>query len=123
MSLYEEYLEFWPRLDSHILDPAKQAVFSIMGDMLDRGGFRNSFDDCDDEIKEEMIQAWIDCVRNSLSPDAVQKLQSCKNLCEQISEEEVSDPEELMTEFACEGKEFSEAIDVVLKGFGQAEEE
>lgn len=120
MSLYEEVFE--PILTTHNPDPAKQVVFSIIRDMESRSGLQNALEDCDDEIKEEFIQKWIDLVRESLPCDTVQLLESCQSLLEEISAAEVDDGEELLTAFACEGEEFGKAIGLVLKGFGQVEE-
>lgn len=46
--------------------------------------------------------------------EAIEKLEECRSLLEQISAEEVDDPEELATEFSCEGLDYIEAIDVIL---------
>lgn len=42
-------------------------VFEILNDMTDRREFRHTFDQSDDEIKEEIIQTWLNIVKTKLN--------------------------------------------------------
>ena len=69
MNLYEEYLNFVSKDegDEPVTPPlAKRIVFSIMDDFLDRRGLKHAFEACDDDIKDEIIQVWINIVKAEL---------------------------------------------------------
>jgi hypothetical protein len=56
---------------SHICDGKmvtieKEIVFAILFDFTDRRGLRQEWEQIDDDIKEEMIQTWIDIVKSKL---------------------------------------------------------
>jgi len=58
MKLEDEYYE-------HILDEVsfgtvKNIVFSIIHDMKDRRGFSGQWDQIDEDIRNEIIQTWLD---------------------------------------------------------------
>lgn len=38
-------------------------VFDILSDITDRRGFRQEFDQVDDDIKNEMIQTWLNIIQ------------------------------------------------------------
>ena len=59
MGLYNEYLT-WSSEGLVSKDLAKEVVFRIISDFTNRRGLRQEFEGCDDEIKDEMIQEWID---------------------------------------------------------------
>jgi hypothetical protein len=58
----------------HILKGAKvskeeEIVFGILSDFTDRRGLRQEWEQIDDDIQEEMIETWIDIVKNKLSTE------------------------------------------------------
>lgn len=55
MTLMDEYYE---RRGKKLL-PDKKILFGILEDLKDRRGLRQEFDQIDDEIKEELLQAWL----------------------------------------------------------------
>lgn len=117
-NLYEQYQD---RRETPPTDPAKIALFGILADLTDRGGLGSEFDAIDDDIKEEMLGEWLDKIKNSLPAETVKSLKECRDLLAGVSADEVDDPEEYLTNFACEGPEYKEAIDTVLIGFGNGE--
>ncbi len=55
----------------HILDKkdygkAKNIVYQILADFTDRRGLRQEWEQIDDDIKEEIIQKWIDIVEKTI---------------------------------------------------------
>lgn len=41
-------------------DRAKRIVFDILEDLTDRNGLRHEFEACEDDIKEEILQRWVE---------------------------------------------------------------
>ncbi len=118
-NLYEQYQD---RRETPPTDPAKVALFGIIADLTETlHGLDSEFDAIDDDIKEEMLGEWLDKIKNSLPAETVKSLKECRDLLAGVSAEEVDDPEEYLTSFACEGEKYKEAIDVVLNGFGHNE--
>lgn len=113
--------QYQDRREQPPTDPAKVALFGILADLTDRGGLGSEFDAIDDDIKEEMLGEWLDKIKTCLPAETVESLKECRDLLEGVSAEEVDDPEEYLTSFACEGQEYKEAINTVLIGFGLSE--
>jgi hypothetical protein len=44
----------------------KEIVFAILHDFTDRRGLRQEWEQIEEDIKEEMIQTWIDIVKSKL---------------------------------------------------------
>jgi len=44
------------------LTQSEDIVFEILNDIKGRSGLEDAFDGCDDGIKEEILQEWIDIV-------------------------------------------------------------
>jgi len=56
---------------SHILEGKlvtieKEIVFAILHDFTDRRGLRQEWDNIDDDIKEEILEIWINIVKDKL---------------------------------------------------------
>ena len=56
----------------HISDGTKvskeeEIVFGILSDFTDRRGLRQEWEQIDDDIQEEMIETWIEIVKDKLS--------------------------------------------------------
>lgn len=64
MTLLDEYYDY---REGAIASKEKQIVFSIITDMSDRSGLGNEWDSIDDDIKEEIIEKWLNIVNNKLS--------------------------------------------------------
>ena len=48
------------------LTNAEEIVFGILSDIMNRSGLQNSFEECDEEIQEEILQSWIDITNEKL---------------------------------------------------------
>lgn len=46
---------------------ARKIVYGIIFDLTDRRGLRQVWDGIDDEVKEEIIESWVEIVEESLS--------------------------------------------------------
>ena len=60
MTLTEEY--YTHTLEKIDYGKTKNTVFEIISDFTGRRGLRQSWDDIDVDIQEEIIQSWIDIV-------------------------------------------------------------
>ncbi len=45
---------------------ARDAVFRIIADLTDRRGLRQAFESIDDDIRRELICAWVDMVNSAI---------------------------------------------------------
>jgi hypothetical protein len=63
MNILEKYREY-PRESE--LTQAEEIVLSIVDEMTGRRGIGNSFEECDDDIQEEMLETWINIVNEKL---------------------------------------------------------
>ena len=63
-SLMDEYHDYI--LNKKPVSKEKQIAFSIMEDVTDRRGWRQEWDQFDDDIKEEIFQRWIDIAKEKL---------------------------------------------------------
>ena len=113
--------QYQDRREKPPTDPAKVALFGILADLSYRSGIGTEFDAIHDDIKEEMLGEWLDKIKTCLPAETVKSLRKCRNLLAGVSAEEVDDPEEYLTSFACEGEKYKEAINTVLIGFGISE--
>jgi hypothetical protein len=52
-------------------DKAKNAVTLIMADLMDRGGIQNAFEECEDEIRQEIEQTMAEIIDDAMKPDPV----------------------------------------------------
>jgi hypothetical protein len=62
--LIDEYFDYV--LEGKCETIAKEIVFVLIEDFTDRRGLRQEWENIDDDIKEEMIQTWIDIVKAKL---------------------------------------------------------
>lgn len=115
MTLYEEYLD---RREKPPSDPAKVALFGIVADLTDRSGLDSAFDGIDDDIKDEMLEQWLMSIKASLPAQSVQRLKRMRGHMEAMCAECVDDPEEILTDLACDAPDNKEALDLVIMGFG-----
>ena len=58
MDLMDKYYD----RDKIELTQSEDIVFEILNDIKGRSGLEDAFDGCDDGIKEEILQEWIDIV-------------------------------------------------------------
>ena len=58
--------EYYDRHDKE-LDPIKQIVFDIYSDISSRKGLNNILDEIGNDIKEDMLQSWINMTEETLS--------------------------------------------------------
>lgn len=61
--LLDEYLN---QHDQEPTDPAKQILFAVMGNILDRRGFDNEWDGIDPDIQEELLQTNLALIKKNL---------------------------------------------------------
>ena len=66
-ALYDEYYDHI--LKNKKVSKSKEIVFSILNDLTDRRGLKQEFDQIDDDIKEELIETWIEITEKKLSND------------------------------------------------------
>ena len=64
MTIKEKYYEYVAGFKT--FTPEEDIVFSIIEDMSDRRGFRQAWDDVDEEIQEEIMETWIKKVKGRL---------------------------------------------------------
>ena len=62
MELMDKYYD----RDKIELTKAEEIVFGILSDLTNRSGLENAFDGCDEGIKEEILQSWIDITNEKL---------------------------------------------------------
>jgi hypothetical protein len=62
--LIDKYYDYI--LNGKLVTIEKQIVFAILNDFTDRRGLRQEWENIDEDIKEEMIQTWIDIVKFKL---------------------------------------------------------
>jgi hypothetical protein len=43
----------------------KKAVFNIINDLKDRRGLKQEFESIDDDIQDEIVETWIDAIKNA----------------------------------------------------------
>lgn len=48
------------------VDLARRIAYRLLADATDRRGWRQEFDQFDDDIKEELIKTWIEIVQREL---------------------------------------------------------
>ena len=53
-------------LNGKLVTIEKEIVFAILHDFTDRRGLRQEWEQIEEDIKEEMIQTWIDIVKSKL---------------------------------------------------------
>ena len=63
MTLIEKYYER-KKIDLSIHE---KIVFDIIADFTDRRGLKSEWSDIDTDIKEEIIETWINIVQNNLN--------------------------------------------------------
>lgn len=54
--------EFYRRRNQILEDTAKQILFSVIGDLTDRKGFDNAWDDIGEETREEILQTNLEII-------------------------------------------------------------
>lgn len=53
-------------LNNKEFTPAENIAFQILADMTDRRGFRQAWENVDEDIQEEIIQTWINIAKKEL---------------------------------------------------------
>ncbi len=63
MTLLEEYYEY---LSEEIVENrSKKLLFDLVQDFTDRRGFRQAFDECDEDIQNEILEDWLKIIQRS----------------------------------------------------------
>lgn len=62
MNLLDEYYQYC--LEKKSFSKEKEIVFEIMEDFTDRRGLKQEWHEIDDDIKEEIIETWINIVKS-----------------------------------------------------------
>ncbi len=57
MTLMDEYYQRHDKPQT--IDAPKQRLFALLSDFTDRRGLRQEWDQIDDEVKEEILQTWL----------------------------------------------------------------
>jgi hypothetical protein len=64
MSLLDEYYDYHAGVTSTTI--AKRILFEIVDDFTDRRGLRQEWETIDDDIKEEILGAWLEIIEKNL---------------------------------------------------------
>jgi hypothetical protein len=57
-TLYEEYCE-----GINNRDPIKYKLFHLIFNLTDRRGFRQMWDECDSDTKNEILESWFNIIK------------------------------------------------------------
>ena len=67
MELKDKYYNFVLKTNpNEEFSVEEKIVFSILQDFTDRGGLSNEWEQIDDDIQEEIIETWLEIVKNNL---------------------------------------------------------
>lgn len=66
MTLLEKYHEFNSGLSELEFTQAEWMVFTLLSDCTDRRGWRQEWDQFDDDVKEEIINTWLEKTNGNL---------------------------------------------------------
>jgi hypothetical protein len=64
MTLQEKYYEYI--LNEMEVSKEEQIAFDIIADFTDRRGLKQEWEQIDEDVKEEIIQTWINIVKTKL---------------------------------------------------------